>query len=197
MMWALGALFLVWSTFIVVVYHTGIHEADELTDGHLASAAALLLNLRDPAFTPLDDATSRIAMPDLRSHDYQQSLSIVVWDAQGRLISRTGEAPLPTFSAEEGFADMDLGTPPERWRSFAQWDTHHSRKVLVLLALKERDDLASDIAGQIAESGLWLLPVVSLALGLAVWRGLRPLYRLSDDVTRLDGCRSATGLALP
>ena len=33
---------------------------------------------------------------------------------------------------------------------------------------------------------LWLLPVVFLALGLAIWRGLRPLYALSDDVARLD-----------
>ncbi len=27
-------------------YQTGVHEADELTDGHLASVASLLLNLR-------------------------------------------------------------------------------------------------------------------------------------------------------
>ena len=186
LMWALGALFIVWGTFVVVAYRTGIHEADELTDGHLASAAALLLNLRDPAFIQSDAATSRIDMPDLRSHDYQQSLSIVVWDDQGRLISRTGEAPLPVFRQEEGFADLSLGTPPERWRSFSQWDGAHRHKVLVALALQERDDLASDIAGQIAQSGLWLLPVVSLALGLAIWRGLRPLYRLSDDVAALD-----------
>ncbi len=186
LMWTLGALFLVWGTFVLVAYRTGIHEADELTDGHLASAASLVLNLRDPDFIPANDATSRIAMPELRSHDYQQSLSIVLWDAQGRLVSQTGEAPLPAFGRDEGFADLMLGTPPERWRSFAQWDGHYTRKVLVLLAVQERDDLASDIAGQIAESGLWLLPVVSLALGLAVWRGLRPLYRLSSDVAQLD-----------
>ena len=36
------------------------------------------------------------------------------------------------------------------------------------------------------EPGLWLLPVVSLALGLALWRGLRPLYALSADVAALD-----------
>ena len=33
---------------------------------------------------------------------------------------------------------------------------------------------------------MWLLPVVALALGLAIWRGLRPLYVLSDDVAQLD-----------
>jgi hypothetical protein len=41
--WALGALALVWLSFIVAGYQTGRHEADELTDGHLASVATLLL----------------------------------------------------------------------------------------------------------------------------------------------------------
>ena len=190
MMWALGALFLVWITFVSVAYRTGIHEADELTDGHLASVAALLLSLHDPAFVPPNLGTARIDMPDLKSHDYQQSLSVAVWSADGRLLSSTGEAPVPAFSPAEGFADLTLGTPPATWRSFAQWDSHHQRKVLVMLELQERNDLASDISEQIAEPGLWLLPVVALALGLAIWRGLRPLYRLSNDVGRLDVLRA-------
>ena len=40
--WVLGGLVGVWLTFIVAGYRTGQHEADELTDGHLASAAALM-----------------------------------------------------------------------------------------------------------------------------------------------------------
>lgn len=35
-------------------YQTGVHEADELTDGHLASVASLLLNLR--AFESVEGA---------------------------------------------------------------------------------------------------------------------------------------------
>ena len=42
---------------------------------------------------------------------------------------------------------------------------------MVMLQLRERDELAQDIAGQMIEPGLWLLPVVSLALGLALWGG--------------------------
>lgn len=190
LLWALGALFLVWGSFVIVAYRTGIHEADELTDGHLASAAAMLLNLRESELVPSERSTSRIAMPELRSHDYQQSLSIVVWNAQGVLVNHTGEAPLPPFDGADGFADLQLGSPPAAWRSFSQWEAGHGRKVMVLLAVQERDDLASDIAGQIAEPGLWLLPVVSLVLGLAIWRGLRPLYRLSDDVTQLDAAKA-------
>jgi two-component system sensor histidine kinase QseC len=48
--WALGALLVVWVSFVVVGYLTGRHEADELTDGHLASVASLLLAERDGRF---------------------------------------------------------------------------------------------------------------------------------------------------
>lgn len=187
--WSLGALALVWLSFVVLGYQTGIEEADELTDGHLASVAALLLNVRATQEVDAAQSTPRSELPGLKKHDYQQSLSVVQWDVQGRLLLLNGSAPQPPFSAAEGFADLQLGTPAAdaaTWRSFSQWDTARSRKVMVLLNLDERDDLAHDIAGQMIEPGLWLLPVVALALGLALRRGLRPLYALSHDVAALD-----------
>lgn len=190
LLWTLGALILVWGTFVGLGYQTGVHEADELTDGHLASVAALLLNLRASDGVEPSLATQRAPTPWLKAHDYQQSLSVVLWGADGQLLSRTGSAPLPAFNLPDGFADLQLGDPPVAWRGFSQWDAAHGRKIMVLLNLDERDDLADDIAGQIIEPGLWLLPVVALALGLAVRRGLRPLYSLSDAVARLDVVRA-------
>src|SRR2546427_13133329 len=55
-----------------------------------------------------------------------------------------------------------------------------------MIELQERFDLADDIAGQMVGPGLWLLPVVALALGLAIRRGMRPLNELSREVERLD-----------
>ncbi|WP_311222329.1 MULTISPECIES: histidine kinase dimerization/phospho-acceptor domain-containing protein [unclassified Acidovorax] len=185
--WTLGALVLVWASFVAMAYQTGVHEADELTDGHLASVAALLLNLAPGSVVDSARATQRTDMPWLKAHDYQQSLSVSQWDATGRLLTHTGSAPLPPFEAPEGFADLQLGQPSApAWRAFSQWDAARERKIMVLLDLQERDDLADDIAGQMVEPGLWLLPVVALALGLAVRRGLRPLYSLSGDVAALD-----------
>ncbi len=189
LLWALGALLLVWGAFVILGYRTGVHEADELTDGHLASAAALLLRYRSSELQPRagPDRVAPVSNPSLRSHDYQQSLSVVIWDNAGRVISHTGEAPLPAFDPGEGFADLKLGSPQTEWRAFSRWDnTDPQRKVMVLLNRQERDDLADDIAGQIAEPGLLLLPVVAIALGLAVRRGLEPLRRLSQEVRALD-----------
>jgi two-component system sensor histidine kinase QseC len=169
MAWMLGALVVVWASFVALGYQTGVHEADELTDGHLAGVAA-------PVHEP----------PGLMAHDYQQSLSVALWDGSGRLISRTGEAPEPSFDTEQGFATLHLGAERRAWRSFTQWSRDHARKVSVMIELQERDDLADDIAGQMVEPGLWLLPVVALALGLAIRRGMRPLNELSREVERLD-----------
>jgi len=185
--WVLGALALVWGSFVVFGFQTGVHEADELTDGHLASVATLLLSEDDNDFvTPRGRIDAGSAM---KSHDYQQSLSVLVWNAQGRLIGQTGGASAPPFDAGEGFATLQLDG--RSWRSFARWDALRQRRVMVLLSIAERDELAWDIAGQVAEPGLWLLPVVALALGLALRRGLRPLHALSEEVHALDPRRPA------
>jgi len=183
--WALAALTLVWATFILFGYATGEHEADELTDGHLASVSSLLLPLGPEALR----GNGRTAPPngrDFKAHDYQRSLTVVSWDTQGRVLARTGDAPMPPFTPDEGFATLALGNPPEPWRTFARWDPEHEHKLMVLLSEAERDDLATDIAGQVIEPGLWLLPVVALVLGLAIHRGLRPLRALAAQVHALD-----------
>lgn len=187
MAWALGALLLVWGCFVVLGYRTGIHEADELTDGHLASVALLQLAQNPSQIDTRGDAASLPGLSSLKSHDYQRSMSVVVWNAAGQVLLRTGEAPELPFSTGEGFETLRLGTPPVEWRAFSRWDgPARQKKVTVLLSISERDDLAQDIAGQVAEPGFWLLPVVALALGLAIHRGLRPLYELSRDVDALD-----------
>ena len=191
--WTLGALFVVWVAFMYFGYSTGAHEAEELTDGHLASVASVLFSQEALALRPTAQVSKAGSRVELKAHDYQQSMSIVVWDAQGQVLSRSGEAPTPPFNANEGFETLTLGSPPLPWRAFSRWDgSEHGRKVMVLLSLKESDELAEDIAEQVAEPGLWLLPVVALVLIFAIRRGLRPLRDLSEQVNQLDVHRDTT-----
>lgn len=185
--WTLASLFVVWAAFMHFGYRTGVHEADELTDGHLASVASVLfsypsLGRRRALFT-----TQAIHLAELKAHDYQQSLSILIWDANGKLLSHSGEAPIAPFTQSEGFETVVVGKPPGEWRLFSRWNgPDHLHKVAVMLSLRERDALAQDIAGQIAAPGLWLLPVVALVLIFAIRRGLQPLSDLSRQVNLLD-----------
>lgn len=184
--WTLGGLLAVWSAFIWFGYLTGEHEADELTDGHLASVTALLLAQPVNAFNRQPDAAA-LSSPDLRAHDYQHSMSVVIWDRNGSVLARTGEAPLPDFQLADGFRTVVLGPQRLPWRMFVRWnDGERAKRVAVLIPIAERDALAEDIAGQVATPGLWLLPVVALVLVLAVRRGLRPLNRLSEQVRSLE-----------
>ena len=197
LLWILGALAVVWASFVFWGYQAGVEEADELTDGHLASVAALVLNL------PVTDAvahgkqTPRMQLPGLLAHDYQQSMSLQLWNAEGHMLLYVGGAPLLTFADErEGFFDAALGEDKELWRTFTQWNTEHTRKITVLVRVQERDDLAEDIGGQMVIPGLWLLPVVTLVAGLTIRAGLKPLHQLSADVERLqpgENERLATG----
>jgi two-component system OmpR family response regulator/two-component system response regulator QseB len=96
--WCLGALALLWLSFIVAGYQTGRHETDELVDGHLASVAALLAT--GGHWQP--GTTAHAADVNLPvQHAYQQAMSLVVWDAEGRCWPTA--APLPLF-ARRGFA---------------------------------------------------------------------------------------------
>ncbi len=185
-LWVLAALFVVWAGFVVVGYQTGIHETGELSDGHLVGTAAMLVNLDLPVSVDASRETAKPVIPELDSHDYQPSLSVMVWDVSGRLLTHSGEAPDPAFQSQAGFANLELGSPQERWRSFSHWDKAHSRQVMVLVRAQENQDTARDVATHLAQPSLFLLPIVALALGAAVWRGLRPLQALSRDVANLD-----------
>lgn len=184
--WTLGGLVVVWLAFIYFGYLTGEHEADELTDGHLASVASLLLAQRIDQFSSQPNAAA-LSDPSLRAHDYQHSMSVVIWDGSGQILAHTGTSAVPDFQLADGFQTIELGSPARAWRLFARWNEgEHARRVAVLLPIAERDELAQDIAGQVATPGLWLLPVVALVLVLAVRRGLRPLNTLSDQVRSLE-----------
>ena len=147
-----------------------------------------MLNLRGSELLPRSEqvASQMLSRPELKSHDYQQSLSVVIWDAQGRVLGQLGEAPVPPFSDAEGFADLVLGSDKTGWRTFARWDrSEPARRLMVMLKEEERDALARDIAGQVAEPGLWLLPTIASS---SASRSGRPaaLYDLFDHVRAVD-----------
>ena len=119
--WSLGSFVLVWASFIAVGLRTGGHEADELTDGHLASVASLLPTARA---RPVRVGLAGPQAPRLPAIDERAGLGT----ARG---PRGGAGPAVRLG--EGFADLRLGEPPATWWTFSQWDgAKRTRKVTVL-----------------------------------------------------------------
>ena len=119
LLWILGALVVVWASFVFWGYLAGVEEADELTDGHLASVAALVLNMPVIDEAAPGKVTQRANLPGLRAHDYQQSQSLQMWNERGEMLLYMGNAPLYGFKAlEEGFFDIALGEKAQPWRTF-------------------------------------------------------------------------------
>ena len=185
--WVLSAQLAVTACLVGLSYHNGLHESEELNDWLLEGTATIVLNLKQPDFINSEKQPVWGKYNEPEKHEYEPSLSVAVWDAQGQSISRSGPAPASSFSDIPGFRDVALGSPPIRWRSFAEWNTARTRLAVVMINAEDREDMAQDIGMQMVLPSLALLPIVALILGFAIRRGVQPLKDLSREVAQLDG----------
>jgi two-component system sensor histidine kinase QseC len=169
----LGLAGLVWLCAALLTWADARHELDELLDGHLAQAAALLVVQADGD----DDDVGDVPL----SHKYAPQVAFQVF-IDGQLVTRSnnvGKAPIA--SAESGFSTvvMDDG---KSWRVFVTAES--SRKVRVFVA--ERIESRQAILWAILRSMLWPLLVALPALAVAGWwsvrQGLSPLRALSQSL---------------
>ncbi len=178
----LGAVALVWLASGLITWFDARHELDELLDGHLAQAAALLVAQQVRAVGEEEDDEHdehrRIDAPSL--HRYAPRVTFQVWH-EGRLALRSSNAPSapmvpPGRRFEAGFRTLDLGGT--RWRVFAAIGAEHDVQVYV----GEQVDARLSILRAVLRSTLWpvaaALPLLALAIWWAVRQGLWPLRLL-------------------
>ena len=176
-----GALLAVWAATATLTWLDAQHELDELLDGHLAQAAALLV-VQQAA--ELDDDSAGVDAPQL--HRYAPRVAFQVWH-QGRLVTRSSNAPLTPLSpgsmgTQTGFGTVQVGS--EAWRVFA---THGAERD-VQVYVGEQVDARSAILRALMRSMLAPLALALPLLGLGAWwavrRGLQPLRGLSALLAR-------------
>ncbi len=185
----LGAVALVWLASGLFTWFDARHELDELLDGHLAQAAALLVaqQVRAVGETEDDDEEHRrIDAPSL--HRYAPRVTFQVWH-EGRLALRSSNAPTTAMAPpgkrfEPGFHTVALGDA--RWRVFAAEGAEHDVQVYV----GERIEARLSILRAVLRSTLWpvaaALPLLALAIWWAVRHGLRPLRQLGRALAARD-----------
>ncbi len=186
------ALGMSWLTLVFVAYFTGLHEADEVTDGQLASSVQMLL--RQPAMAAPAAAPMVLTKRDGTAEDlasYAPELHVVVWQDERVLWDTHGLASALPARLTEQPQDVSLVWKGQSqvWRALlgtASTGSGGTRKVLVLIDKDRREALGRDIAWHIVRPALVLLPLVALLLLWAIRRGLLPLQRLAEKVADLD-----------
>lgn len=171
----LGLVALVWIATAALTWFDVRDELDELLDGHLAQAAALLVVQQAARFDDEDDVLDAPAL-----HRYAPKVAFQVFH-EGQLVRRSANAPVapmldPGRRLREGFASTHIDG--RRWRIFATRGAERDVQVYVGEAVEAR----AAILFAVARATLWplaaALPLLALALWWGVWRGLAPLQRL-------------------
>jgi len=174
----LGTSLAVWLATAALTWRDARHELDELLDGHLAQAAALLVaqQARD------DDQDERVDAPSL--HRYAPRVVFQVFH-EGRLTMRSANAPAqPMVTAGQrslqGFHSVVM--QGERWRVFATRGAEHDVQVFVGEREQSRASILRAVLRSTVSSIAVALPLLALAGWWGVRQGLRPLRTLGQTL---------------
>jgi two-component system sensor histidine kinase QseC len=120
--------------------------------------------------------------PRATTHDarFQQGATYQVYSLAGDLLLRSHDAPNAPLAASEGFSDVRAAGV--EWRAYRTIDADNELVVIVAQRSAERDAIVRDLALRLVVPVLIALPLLALAIWLAVTRGLRPLQQLAAEV---------------
>ncbi len=171
----LGFAVAVWLGAAVITWRDAQHEIDELLDGHLAQAAALLLVQAQGDHDDVSDA------PVLHKYAPQVVFQVFV---EGQLITRSANAgQQPLSQRDEGFSTVRR-EDGELWRVVSAHEKHHDITVLVGEKVKSRRAILWALMRSLLQPLLLALPLFGLALWWSVRKGLAPIRALRDTLER-------------
>lgn len=169
----LGLVTLVWLGAAVLTWFDARHELDELLDGHLAQAAALLVVQQSKT----DDDDGVADAPSL--HKYAPKVAFQVFH-EGQLVMRSANAgTTPMASTTHGFATVRLDDGAQ-WRVFATRGAERDVQVYVGEQTASRSTILWAVLRGMLLPLVFALPLLALAGWWAVRQGLAPLRQLSQ-----------------
>ena len=163
-----------WIAVAVATYLDARFHSARLLDAQLVEYAEVLGALVHHEALEITPGTTR--------HDasIQQSCTYQVYSLAGELLLRSHDAPNRPLAAADGFSDVAAAGVD--WRAYRRVDTENAVVIVVAHRTGERDALVRDLALRLLVPMLVGLPLLAIALWLAVERGLRPLERLRGEV---------------
>lgn len=178
----LSAVAIAWIAVTASAYRQARHELDELLDAHLAQSAAILL-------AQLSEEAEEIDLEHVpQLHRYARRVAFQVWERGQRLRLHSVSAPSTRLSSvDEGFSFGDA--EGRRWRVFSTWGHEHEFLIQVAEQIEARDAISGEIAGHLLAPLGVALPLLGVALALAIRRGLKPLEEVARQLASRDPCR--------
>ena len=179
----LGGLSLAWIGIAIATYvDARIHTA-RMLDAQLVEYSEVLGAIAHHEALEIAGATTH--------HDpaYVQSCTYQVFGLDGSLLLRSHDAPNMALAPQEGFSDVRSAGLD--WRAFRRTDSANALVIIVAHGNADRDAMVRGLALRLVLPLVVGLPVLAIALWLAVTRALRPLDRLAREV----GGREAAHLA--
>ena len=171
----LGFAVAVWLGAAVITWRDAQHELDELLDGHLAQAAALLLVQAQGDHDDVSDT------PVLHKYAPQVVFQVFV---EGQLITRSSNAgQQPMADQVEGFSTVRR-EDGALWRVVATHEKHHDVTVLVGEKIASRQSILWALMRSLLQPLLYALPLFALGLWWSVRKGLAPIRALRDTLER-------------
>ena len=172
----LGLVTAIWLGAAILTWVDAREELDDLLDGHLAQAAALLVVQQ--ANTEGDDGEIANA-PSL--HKYATLVAFQVFH-EGQLVMRSANAGLAPMSPKtQGFATVRFGDG-ERWRVFSTRGAARDVQVYVGEQTHSRNEILRALLKSLLLPLLLALPLLALGGWWAVRQGLAPLRQLSLEI---------------
>jgi two-component system sensor histidine kinase QseC len=177
----LGLFSIVWLTTASLIWLDARRELDELLDGHLAQAAALLVAQQA---SEIEDDDQGINAPSL--HRYAPKVAFQVFH-EGRLALRSSNAPAEPMlanhgDAEEGFRSVTMSGAI--WRVFATHGREADTQVFVGEQVESRDAILWAVLRSVLMPMLLALPLLTLAAWWAVRQGVAPMRTLGRTLAQ-------------
>jgi len=177
----LGVVSCVWLATAALTWFDARHELDELLDGHLAQAAAILVVQQADE---LEEEEHQVDAPSL--HRYAPKVAFQVF-LGGRLVMRSASAPSTPLSGTEtpfrpGFDTVQLGDAT--WRVFSAYGVQEDIHVLVGEEIASRASILWAVLRSTLLPMALALPLLALALWWAIHRSISPIRALGTALAR-------------
>ena len=164
----------IWLGAAILTWVDARHELDELLDGHLAQAAALLVVQQTKS--DIDDLDGVEDAPAL--HKYAPKVAFQVFH-EGRLVMRSANVGLLPMSAQtNGFSTVRLPSGAD-WRVFSTHGAESDVQVFVGEQSASRNAILWAVLSGVLLPLFYALPLLALGGWWAVRQGLAPLRQLS------------------